>query len=149
MQIKLSDITLDVTDYKYLVYRVPFRKVLAKEMKRRITVGWKKFYSLEIIATEKSKTWKQKKKEVLKNCVIPAFPYDFQTWSLTENIDTASNMLKANEGHYEKNILEGQNMKRIILLGCLVIWKRTSMTDVVTAAEQLTWKLSGHMCRIN
>ena len=71
-----------VQDYMYLGQNLSFHNNMEKEIKKRIGLAWKKFWSLKFILMDKS--LKQTLKvEVLEKCVLPVILYGCQTWALT------------------------------------------------------------------
>ncbi|KAJ4431273.1 hypothetical protein ANN_19870 [Periplaneta americana] len=74
-----------VSEYVYLGQLVSFHQKTEKEIKRRISLAWKAFWSLKFIVPERTLS-KKLRIEILETCVTPVLLYGCQTWSLTAKL---------------------------------------------------------------
>lgn len=61
---------------------------MKKEVLRRITIGWGKYWQLKnILKNDKVSDNRQPQKQVLRiMCVYPSLLHGFQTWALTKKL---------------------------------------------------------------
>lgn len=131
----------NVTEYIYLGQTVSFQDKSNKEISRRISQGWKKYWSLKNIL--KSKATKNIKSKVMISCVSPTLLYGSQTWA-----PTVSQHRRLQSTH--------QSMKRSIL-GLKIadkvrntqINKMLNLHNISIEARRLKWKWAGHVARMN
>ncbi|KAJ4440667.1 hypothetical protein ANN_08814 [Periplaneta americana] len=131
-----------VEDYTYLGQNLSFSSNSEKEIKRRISMAWKKFWSLKFILTNKFQKLSLKI-ETLEKCVLPVLLYGCQTWSLTSK---QKHMLQTCQRSMERKILQlslRNKVRNEELRNC------TGMKDVLNTAENLKWKWGGHVVRMD
>ena len=73
----------EVSEYDYLGQTVAFRDRMDKELKKRTSKAWGKFWSLNKVFKNRKLGLKLKIK-MLESCVLPVLSYGSQTWSLTK-----------------------------------------------------------------
>lgn len=129
-----------VDSYIYLGKRVSFNaESNLEEITRRISLAWKKFWSLKEIL--KGNYSLQMKKIVMDTCIMPCLLYGCQTWVFTKNIkQKIANTQKA----MERSILMIRKSHKI---RSEVIRKKTMITDALRHALALKWKWAGHIAR--
>lgn len=130
-----------VQEYIYLGQLVSFMKSGEREIIRRISLAWNKFWSLSFILLDK-KLKINIKREIMDMCILPVLIYGAQTWSLTEK---QKNMLRINQRKMERKILCISLKDKI---RNSEIRKRTGIQDVVIRATDIKWKWGGHLMRM-
>jgi hypothetical protein len=70
-------------EYNYLGQTTSLTRNWEKELQRRITLAWGKFWSLKFILLDKSIIIKLRP-EAIQTCVIPVLIYGSQTWTFTK-----------------------------------------------------------------
>ena len=73
-----------VPEYIYLGQLVSFKQTMEKELKRRIAIAWRTFWSLKFILLDRNLN-RRLRFEALESCIFPGLLYGCQTWKLTEN----------------------------------------------------------------
>ncbi|GBP37630.1 Putative uncharacterized transposon-derived protein F52C9.6 [Eumeta japonica] len=131
-----------VKEYIYLGQLISTDGSMNKEIERRITNTWKKFWSLKEIFKDKDMPMTAKKK-VYELCIMPCLLYGCQTWALTE---LQENKLKVCQNSMERSIL---GIKRSDGVKLEIIKKKTKFKNVHTAYRQIKWRWTGHMSREN
>jgi hypothetical protein len=135
-------LNLRVPYYSYLGQKLSFQRSSEKEIKRRIGLAWKRFWSLKFILTDKYQNVSLKT-EALEKCVIPVLLYGSQTWSLTSK---QRQMLRSCQRRMESKIL-GDSLKD--RKKNEEIRHKTGMRDVLNTADRLKWKWGGHVMRLD
>ena len=130
-----------VHEYLYLGQLVTFTRRGDKEINRRISLAWNKFWSLSFIFQDK-KLKLRTKRDVMDTCVLPVLLYGAQTWSLTEK---QKNMLRICQRKMERKILHISLKDRI---RNSEIRQRTGILDAVSRATDIKWKWGGHLMRM-
>ncbi|KAJ4437195.1 hypothetical protein ANN_17330 [Periplaneta americana] len=131
-----------VEDYTYLGQNLSFSSNSEKEIKRRISMAWKKFWSLKFILTDKFQKLSLKV-ETLEKCVLPVLLYGCQTWSLTSK---QRRMLQTSQRSMERKILQLSLRNKV---RNEELRNRTGMKDALIIAESLKWKWGGHVVRMD
>lgn len=143
VQIQLGQVNIEyVQQYTYLGQTISPHSNTEAEIKRRIGLAWRKFWSLKFILLDK----RQKtsiKVEILEKCIFPALLYGCQTWSMTERQKLA---LRVCQRRMERKILHISLRERIRNDD---LRRRTGMTDVVEIATNQKWRWGGHVARMN
>ena len=129
-----------VSEYIYLGQTISFTNRSDKEINRRITLTWKKFWSLAFILLNK-KIAINLKRTIIDSCLLPTLIYGCQTWSLT-----AAQKLSITrcQRKIERKIL---NISLKDHIPSEVIRSRTRIKDATKQAELLKWKWGGHVIR--
>lgn len=129
-----------VEEYTYLGQIISPTDLTNKEINNRISLAWKRFWSLKEIMKNPQVQLKAKSK-IFNSCILPVMTYGCQTWSLTNyNI----RKLKTCQHSMERSILKIK-LKDKIRLG--TIRNLTRITDVTYCIKKLKWKWAGHMIR--
>jgi len=95
-EIEIDQRVIEQTDeIIYLRQRVALKNRMEEEIKRRIKLAWRKFWSLKHILEGKYSN--KTKIEILNSCVLRTLTYGAQTWSATkrmeEKIRTTNNVM--------------------------------------------------------
>ena len=130
-----------VEDYTYLGQLIGFKNNMDKELKRRIALAWKTFWTLKFILLDKKLNRKIKIK-ALESCVFPSLLYGCQTWNLTEK---QKKDLQTCQRKMERKIL-GLSLKDRV--PNTRIREITKLGDVAQRASRLKWKWGGHVARL-
>ena len=139
--IKLGKAPIDYTDeYIYLGQLMTQNNAVNKEVERRITNGWKRYWSLKEIMKDKKLNIRIKSK-LFNSCVLPVLMYGSQTWTLTQkNIGKLANCQHA----MERSML---SVKKSDRLKNKVIRNKTKVHDITHKIKRLKWRWTGHMIR--
>ena len=131
-----------VSEYIYLGQLISFDNRSDKEISRRITLTWKKFWSLAFILLNPKIELKQKK-EIIDSCILPTLIYGCQTWSLTSAQKTK---ITRCQRKIERKILNLTLKDRI---PNEIIRRKTKIQDAIQQAEIIKWRWGGHVVRQN
>ncbi|KAJ4437180.1 hypothetical protein ANN_17315 [Periplaneta americana] len=131
-----------VEDYIYLGQNLSFSRNSEKEIKRRISMAWKKFWSLKFILTDKFQKLSLKV-ETLEKCILPVLLYGCQTWSLTSK---QRRTLQTCQRSMERKILQLSLKNKV---RNEELRNRTDMKDVINTAKRLKWKWGGQVVRMD
>ena len=131
-----------VDEYIYLGQIISTKDQYSKEIDRRISNTWKRYWSLKEIV--KNETIPMSVKSKLYNtCILPCLTYGCQTWPATSK-------------NNQKLIVCQRNMERSMLNIRLrdrwttsKIRKRTKVSDVLNTIRKLKWNWTGHIMRTN
>lgn len=129
-----------VKEYIYLGQLISTDDCMKKEIERRITNTWKRYWSLKEVMKDKDMPMKGKKK-VYELCIMPCLLYGCQTWALTELLE---NKLKVCQNSIERSILGIKRRDRVKLEK---IKNKTKFKNAQTTYRQLKWRWTGHMLR--
>lgn len=136
----LEDDKIDyVEDYVYLGQIKSFEKQEDKEVNRRITNGWKQYWSLNEIL--KSNISSDTRKYVIDSTILPVLTYGLQTIGLTSN---QQEKLRICQVKIERKLLNIRQVQRICNEE---IRRRTNIVDVIQRTKQLKWSWAGHISR--
>ena len=119
---------------------ISFNERSNKEVKRRINLGWNKFWSLKFILKNKSIDLRSKI-NIFKSCVTPVLTYGSQTWSITKNL---YNKLETTQRAMLRSILEIKKQDRV---RNETIYYKTKIKNIVSNIKTLKWKWAGHVYR--
>ncbi|XP_073986750.1 uncharacterized protein [Rhodnius prolixus] len=128
-----------VSESIYLGQTISFQNRTTQEVNRRISISWRKFWSLKHVF--KAPLTMEIKKQVFNSCITPCLLYGAQTWSLTRKNEQR---LRCTQRAMERSILGVKKKDRV---RATVIRKKTCLTDVVMTAKKMKWKWAGHLCR--
>lgn len=142
-QIILNGKEIDyVNEYVYLGQIISPEDQTDKELEKRTTNAWRKFWSLKEVFKTKEIPTGQKFK-VFNSCIIPIITYGCQTWGLTKKQHQKLNVC---QNHMERSILNIKLRDRVKLS----IIKEKSKTKTITKIiKQQKWRWTGHMMREN
>ncbi|CAG9094113.1 unnamed protein product [Plutella xylostella] len=128
-----------VKEYIYLGQLISFDNAISKEIDRRITLGWKKYWLHKDIF--KSNLPVHLKQKLMESAVLPTVTYGCQTWPLTKNIIRKLNTFQRSA---ERSML---GIKLRDKVRCSVIRSITKVRDIVEMVCALKWKWAGHVAR--
>lgn len=131
-----------VEEYTYLGQIISPKDLTTKEINNRVTLAWKRYWSLKEVMKNPLIPLKAKSK-IFNSCILPVMTYGCQTWSLTNhNI----HKLETCQHSMERSIL---NIKLKDKVKLDTIRKKTEFTDVTYCIKKLKWRWAGHIVRIN
>ncbi|KAJ4440151.1 hypothetical protein ANN_08289 [Periplaneta americana] len=130
-----------VSEYVYLGQLVSFHQKTENEIKRRISLAWKAFWSLKFIILEGTLS-KKLRVEILETCVTPVLLYGCQTWSLTAKL---RNSLQICQRKMLRKILGLSLRDRV---PNEVLQKMAAIKDPALQATNTKWKWGGHVARL-
>ena len=129
-----------VDEYIYLGQVIATNDCMSKEIQRRVTNAWKRYWSLKEVMKSKDIPIREKRK-VFNVCILPCLTYGCQTWALTKN---NLKKLKVCQNNMARSII-GIKLKDKVRLE--EIKKIINLTDIETVIKQLKWRWAGHMMR--
>ncbi|KAJ2946424.1 hypothetical protein O0L34_g12464 [Tuta absoluta] len=138
--IKVEEDSIEYVDeYIYLGKLVSFDDTDKKEIDRRITTAWNRYWSLKHIF--KSKITARVKGRLMDTCILPTLTYACQTWSLTEkNANKISVCQRAMERSLLRLKLKDKKRNETIR-------QKTKVKDAIVHVRRLKWKWAGHLTR--
>ncbi|CAH2245012.1 jg6952 [Pararge aegeria aegeria] len=113
---------------------------MQKEVARRITNGWKTYWSLRE-AMKDNELHINLKSKLFNTCILPVLTYGCQSWSLNQE---TSNKLATSQYAMERSML---NIRKYDRVKKALIRNKTKTTDVINKIKRLKWRLAGHMER--
>ena len=100
-EIRIDNAAIEkVTEITYLGQTIAFENGTEKEVNKRITLTWKKFWSLKYIF--KAPFSNYQKSQIFNSCIVPTLTYGSQTWTLTKKI---SERIIKTQNSLERSIL--------------------------------------------
>ncbi|GBP81979.1 Intraflagellar transport protein 80 homolog [Eumeta japonica] len=129
-----------VTEYIYLGQLISPTNTMNKEIDRRITNTWKKYWSLSEIMKNKEMSLKSKR-IVYNMCILPCLTYGCQTWALTQQL---SNKIKVCQNSIERSVVGVKRKDRVNLEK---IKNKTKFKNAHSVCKKLKWRWTGHMLR--
>lgn len=127
-------------DVIYLGQNISLKNRYGKEVKRRIKIGWAKFWSLKRIF--KSTLKPEMKSKVFNACIVPAVAYGSQTWAMKEE---DKNKIQTMQNKMEKSMLEIKQITRIKTEK--VKKKIPGNKNIVEECLGRKWDWAGHLAR--
>ncbi|GBP76676.1 Putative uncharacterized transposon-derived protein F52C9.6 [Eumeta japonica] len=131
-----------VDEYIYLRQTISINDQYSKEIDRRISNTWKRYWSLKEITKNEAIPMAIKNK-LYNTCILSCLTYGCQTWPTTSK-------------NNQKLIVCQRNMERRMLnirlqdrWTTLKIRKRTKVRDVLKNIRKLKWNWTGHTMRTN
>lgn len=124
----------------YLGQLLSFHNGTLKEVNRRISIAWKKYWSLKFVFKSAMRT--ELKSRVFDSCILPCLLYGAQVWATSGKIQ---NRLKVTQRSMERSML---NITRKDRIKNELIREKTRVSDVVEAALKIKWKWAGHVARM-
>lgn len=111
-----------------------------KEVNRRITLAWNKYWSLKHIF--KGTFRNDLKSSIFNNCVIPTLTYGSQTWALSAK---SENKIKITQNKMERSILKLKLRDKIPTK--VIKSKLKHNSDITRECRRIKWKWTGHVAR--
>lgn len=131
-----------MNEYVYLGQVISPEDQTDKELQRRTTNAWKKFWSLKDVLKAKEIPTGQKFK-IFKSCIIPVLSYGCQTWGLTKKQEQKLNVCQNN---MERTILNIKLRDRVKITTIKAKSKTKTLSSVI---KQQKWRWAGHIMREN
>ncbi|CAB3228197.1 unnamed protein product [Arctia plantaginis] len=129
-----------VNEYIYLGQLISPLDNMPKEIDRRITMTWKRFWSLSEIMKNEEMSIKIKR-TVYNTCILPCLTYGCQTWALTDQL---SNKIKVCQNSIERSVIGLRRRDRVKLE---TIKTETKFKNAHIVSRRLKWRWAGHMLR--
>ncbi|XP_045450487.1 uncharacterized protein LOC123659284 [Melitaea cinxia] len=131
-----------VDEYVYLGQIISTKDQYSKEMDRRISNTWKRYWSLKEIF--KNETIPMTVKSKLYNiCILPCLTYGCQTWPATYK---NNEKLVSCQRHMERSMLDIKLRDRWTIAK---IRSKTKVSDISKTIKKLKWNWIGHIMRTN
>lgn len=142
-EIKVNETIIEyVNEYVYLGHLLATKDCMTREIDRRVTNTWKKYWSLSEIMKNKHVPIKDKRK-VFDTCILPCLTYASQTWALTgKNLAT----LRTCQNSMERSVVGVKLRDRVKLQNIREITKFKKVDKLI---KQQKWRWAGHMVREN
>ena len=121
-----------MNEYVYLGQVISPEDQTDKELQRRTTNAWKKFWSLKDVLKAKEIPTGQKFK-IFKSCIIPVLSYGCQTWGLTKKQEQKLNVCQNN---MERTILNIKLRDRVKITTIKAKSKNKTLSSVI---KQQKW----------
>ncbi|PZC85214.1 hypothetical protein B5X24_HaOG202399 [Helicoverpa armigera] len=129
-----------VHEYVYLGQLVSTTDCMKKEIERRVSNTWKRYWSLSEVMKNQEMPIKAKRK-VYNMCILPCLLYGCQTWALTEHL---ANKIKVCQNGMERSVIGVKIRDREKLTD---IKSLTKFKDAYITYKELKWRWAGHMAR--
>ena len=141
-QIKIGGTILEKVDsIIYLGQLISFENQSEKEINRRIAIAWGKFWKLSFILKQKYPI--QFKKQIFNSCIVPAFSYGCQTWTLNKKLEKKIQVL---QNSMERAMLNIQLKDKIRI--SKIKKQMFGNTNLLHYVRRLKWDWAGHVCRL-
>ena len=127
-------------EYIYLGQLLSTEDTMQKEIDRRITSSWKRFWSLSEVFKDKDMPIKEKRR-VFNTCVLPCLSYGCQTWALN---DKQIKKIKVCQNGMERSVIGVKRKDKVKLQS---IKSKTKFENIHTTYKRLKWRWTGHMLR--
>lgn len=137
-----NDVIEYVNEYIYLGQLISTEDTVQKEVQRRITNTWKRYWSLSEIMKNNEIPIKDKRR-VYNTCILPCLTYGCQTWTLTQHL---SNKIRTCQNAIERSVIGVKRRDRVRLEN---IKNKKKFKSVEKTYRTLKWKWTGHMIREN
>ncbi len=124
----------------YLGQLISYQNKTTKEVNRRITLTWNKFWSLKGIL--KNRIPNNLKSAVFNMCLVPSLIYGSQTWAMTTK---QKNRVRVTQNALERAILGINKRDRVRITKIKNQLKNN--TDVLEKIYRQKWKWAGHLMR--
>lgn len=139
IQLKNTEISY-TEEYIYLGQLITQNEPMIKEAERRITNGWKRYWSLKEAMKNKQLHINFKSK-LFNTCVLPVLMYGCQSWTLTQKM---TSKLATCQYAMERSML---NVKKSDKLRNYFIRNKTKTIDIMLKIKRLKWRWAGHVIR--
>ncbi|KAI8427328.1 hypothetical protein MSG28_001907 [Choristoneura fumiferana] len=141
--VKIGEETIEYVDeYIYLGQLISIKDQYSKEIDRRISNTWKRYWSLKEIFKNETIPMHVKSK-LYNSCILTCLTYGCQTWPCTSKI---SQKLITCQRSMERSMLSIRLSDRC---KSSTIRKRTKVSDVLLKIKRLKWSWTGHIIRTN
>lgn len=138
--ISIEDIPIEyVNEYVYLGQTISFEDRLDKEISKRITNAWNKYWSLKSVF--KSKMHIATKRKIFDSCISPIITYGSQTWAMTEK---QIRSIRVQQNKMERSMLGISWQDKMSIKEMKSI---TKIADIITTIKSLKWSWAGHVMR--
>lgn len=131
-----------VKELVYLGQKVTIKNKTAEEIERRITIAWKKFWSLKHVL--KGPFSIKSKIKIINSCILPTITYGAQTWATTKGDEQK---IRVTQNAMERSIMGKKLRDRINMKE--IQKKIKNRIDFVHAAKRIKWDWTGHVARQN
>lgn len=131
-----------VKEYIYLGQLVSFENNIESEIKRRITLAWKKFWTLKEIMKNKTIDVSTKKK-IYEITILPSLTYGCQTWPVRKEDE---DRIAICQRKMERSML---GLKLSDKITNVQLRRITKVMDAQKRIRLLKWHWAGHICRMN
>lgn len=139
--IQIDQMEINYTDeYIYLGQIITQQEAMQKEVERRVTNGWKRYWGLKEAMKDKELHVNTKIK-LFNTCILPVLMYGCQSWTLTREV---TSKLATCQYAMERSML---NVKKSDRIRNRVIRNKTKATDITIKIKRLKWRWAGHMMR--
>jgi hypothetical protein len=126
----------------YLGQIISFEDKMGKELDRRISIGWTKFWSLKHIL--KGNLNIRLKSRIFNACIIPALTYGAQTWNLTL---LQEDKLRVAQNNMERAILKIKLKDRIPIT--TIKFRLRGNLNLLRVIRRQKWDWAGHVARMS
>lgn len=127
-------------EYIYLGQLMSFQEKMDKELQRRQTAAWAKYWSLKFIF--KANIHINLKKKAFDSCILPCLTYGCQAWTVTKK---QQDKLSICQRKIERSML---GTKRLDKISNKAIRDKTKITDALIHSKLQKWKWAGHLARL-
>ena len=125
----------------YLGQLISLKNRTEKELNRRISLGWGKFWQLKEIF--KGPFNINSKIDIFNSCIIPTLAYGTQTWPLTQKI---LKKLEITQNKMQRSLLNLKLKDRV--KNKIIKQKVKGITDIIYFIKKQKWKWVGHVNRL-
>lgn len=138
---KVNDENIEYVDeYIYLGHLISTADCNGKEIQRRVTKTWKRYWSLKEVTKNKHIKLKHKRK-VFNTRILPCLSYACQTWAITNK---RLNKLNVRQNSIERSVLGVKLKDKITVKHDKEITKCYNVTNTIRTQK---WRWTGHMIR--
>ena len=130
----------NVTEAIYLGQLISYEEKTKKEVNRRVSIAWAKFWGLKHIF--KGSYSNKLKSDIFNSCIIPSLTYASQTWAITKK---DVERLRITQIKMERSILELRLRDRIPLTHIKAKLKGNKY--VIETIRRQKWAWAGHVAR--
>lgn len=111
-----------------------------KEIERRISNGWRRYWSMKEVMKDKTLHIATKSK-LFNTCILPILMYGCQTWSMSQK---HTNKLVTCQRAMERSML---GVRKSDKLKSSSIRTKTKVVDIIQNIRRFKWRWAGHMIR--
>ncbi len=142
LEINIDNSKIEIVDeVVYLGQLISLKNKTEKEVNRRISLAWKKYWSLKHIL--KGPFSYYQKSQIFNSCIIPVISYGSQSWAMTNK---EINRLNVTQNSMERSML-GIKLKDKINLK-IIKNKFKFNNNIIRVIKRLKWKWAGHISRM-
>lgn len=125
----------------YLGQTISFKNQIKNELSRRLTLGWKKFWSLKHIMKNKSIS-RITKAKVIRMCIFPTILYGCQVWALTKALENKLHSVQYKMMRSAAYLTRADRVRNIDIV------QTFNLPDIVKEAKKIKWRWAGHISRM-